>query len=1258
MTTRILINNLNHRINELQAQVTTNNEDALHNPSPDVLVMENVGISGISSLSGYQTNDISLLSNIDLDNKQITRINKISNDANLNIQTAVELGYIDLKTNISQEGAGKSAEVVIYNDSVAIGTYNEPSFGGYKSMTLDIDNNLTFSGGYQNIYNPLGDIHSKSLILTQGGLGGISFSDGSIQTTAGGAGGGGNMNNPSLVDLDMSNHDILNVTNLNHPSLINLTTNVENSVIDIYTNKSALSGSATEIFMDNTHIYIGSYDTPSSSAKYLQLDLDNDLTFTGGNQNIINTLGTLNSKSIVLTNGAGGDITFSDGTVQSSKAGKIDSVVEGSYIGVDITDPINPVVNLSLPNCDLTNKGLISSDTGVLSWTTLGVSHNTFYCNSNSEDLSAVLTQVGAQQGCQIIMSSGSFTGSTITLSNDNLAIIGPRCSPAICELIRAVVVNGSRIRISNIQIDGESTLTGNACRYSNCDFMDNVIIGSFSNTRYITVENCEFTTGKTLSINATYNQEPIFFVNCNFGGCTINLNSSSPLQIVFNNCSNFIGLPLLTKATLVGLNVVIVSNLPTIYNTMNKVILGIDKGTAGQVLTSGGSGDDTWTTVGGGGNMNNPSTDNLDMADFYISNVSVLGGIGGIVGLNLYSSEIGLTSNSTIQLNDVSANIEWNNLLTGDLEVGTIISLDNNGFVITTLNLNTTYKTWTFGNDGTLSFPNGSSQEVAYTGQFIDTATGNLLMEEYNIQNVTTIAGSYATGLTLLNTTPLDKSTIVLDINGIFAQWDNKELDNSRIGTTLIMDQDGFNVNCQKLTSGVQNMGFIIDNGNMKLRFNDASLQSTAYTGQFIGTATGNLLMEQNNIENVNTISGTDVSGLIIGNNGSISNSLVQLDNNNVVLQWNNDALGSLRINTSLTMDQDGFVVNCQKLTSGNQNMGFVIDNNVMKLRFSDGTLQTTASTGGGGGVTSITEGTYINVDSTIPSSPVVSLNVPLPDVDGKVLSSSNAGYLSWIAPSQSGFINPAVENLNMNTYDITGINNLGITGQFADFNRLLTCTDYLGIDTMTVDRQAVRIMNNQFVMIPDLPLISKNGYSKRDDNFTGDTYTICGNYSPVIIKSLSSQLGTPYPVARNSIAGWNTVIWNDQSTNNHQINTEIINSGTQIRITNTNFLKITWSSTVFHGDNNQTRLVIDNTNENIYGTTNNNGTIINTTSTGMWIGKIASGETITLQHYTSRVTTYGMGGNDYIPDIFNLIYNVNANIVIEDAGGYKDQF
>ena len=377
------------------------------------------------------------------------------------------------------------------------------------------------------------------------------------------------LNNPATTDLNLAGNSIINVSQIDSSSNLFITTNNDEGQLFIQANGTQQGeGISSRINISQVAVNIGSFiGAGQTDYRGMSLSSANNLTFENGTQNISNLAGTTTSQNFTLTDGSGGVLTFEDGTTQAT------AVV--------------------IPTNTVTNNMLIATDTGVLSWTASPVSSTTYYCNQNSTDLGTVISQMGANAGSQIIMSSGSFDGSAVSLVYDNQAIVGANCSPAITELNRAVTVSGARMRLSNLQIDGLATLTGNACVYSYCDFVQNVVIGSNTNSRYITVANCEFVSGKTITINALGNTEPVYFINCNFGGATVVVNTSSPLQCIFNNCAGFTALPLTTKATLVGLNVLASG---VINSSVQRTILASGRGTAGQCLLSGGaSANDTW---------------------------------------------------------------------------------------------------------------------------------------------------------------------------------------------------------------------------------------------------------------------------------------------------------------------------------------------------------------------------------------------------------------------------------------------------------------------------------------------------------------------------------------------------------------------------------------------------------------------------------------------------------------------------------------
>ena len=254
----------------------------------------------------------------------------------------------------------------------------------------------------------------------------------------------------------------------------------------------------------------------------------------------------------------------------------------------------------------------LKADTTFVEDTSVNTPAYSFWVADGRNDISSVLPLI-VNQGSVVYFSQGSFGGDDIVVSNkNNLAFIGPKSSPPIVELVRAITIDATtqRLRISNFLFGGVATLNGSSCRYSYCDFKENVNIGAGATT-YITFENCEFRAGKTITLSNTF-ASACYFINCNFDSATIVLNQSSAVQAIFNNCAGFSAYPAANKSTMLGLNILAsgVSQNSVYQNSISKTLLSGAAGTAGQVLTSGGAGGvDSWTSVSGGGGGSAPVT-------------------------------------------------------------------------------------------------------------------------------------------------------------------------------------------------------------------------------------------------------------------------------------------------------------------------------------------------------------------------------------------------------------------------------------------------------------------------------------------------------------------------------------------------------------------------------------------------------------------------------------------------------------------------
>ena len=192
---------------------------------------------------------------------------------------------------------------------------------------------------------------------------------------------------------------------------------------------------------------------------------------------------------------------------------------------------------------------------------------NSVYVNDNV-GTTPIQTAIDlSTQSDVIYISAGSYGEPQVNINNKyNIALQAPDVGNTICELINGIIINGTSelIRLSNLQIKPNSTSTQingvGRFYFKNVVFSGSVsqthaiVIGN-SVTKYMTFMNCEFDQYCNISISNLL-AAPIYFINCNFGGATINFANASPLLVIMSNCSGLVSYPASNKATLVGLNV------------------------------------------------------------------------------------------------------------------------------------------------------------------------------------------------------------------------------------------------------------------------------------------------------------------------------------------------------------------------------------------------------------------------------------------------------------------------------------------------------------------------------------------------------------------------------------------------------------------------------------------------------------------------------------------------------------------------------
>lgn len=232
---------------------------------------------------------------------------------------------------------------------------------------------------------------------------------------------------------------------------------------------------------------------------------------------------------------------------------------------------------------------------------------NSLYANDNSVSIQSQIDVLS--QADVVYISSGSYS-ENLTINNKyNIALQAPYVGNTICQVTGLSISGTSElIRIANLQIFGaECSVQGvgrnyfNKCTWQGSSGTQNIINIGAGVTKYITFENCEFDQYCTINVSA-YLANVIYFINCNFAGATLNLNQSSAMQVIMNNCAGHIAFP--TNATLFGMNVLTTGESRNTATTADTQFLIIDgtstSGSVNEVITTNGVGGFKLTPVGG----------------------------------------------------------------------------------------------------------------------------------------------------------------------------------------------------------------------------------------------------------------------------------------------------------------------------------------------------------------------------------------------------------------------------------------------------------------------------------------------------------------------------------------------------------------------------------------------------------------------------------------------------------------------------------
>lgn len=179
---------------------------------------------------------------------------------------------------------------------------------------------------------------------------------------------------------------------------------------------------------------------------------------------------------------------------------------------------------------------------------------NSYYVNDGVNDIQAVHDDAAFGEGDVIFVSSGSYGGSTLSLTKSNFSILPPPTGiNSICELSggRGLTISGAsctRVRVRSLQIEGNALIDGTQGRhlFKSVTFLGTTTITN-GTSNFITFEDCEFAGAITIASSVT---ATIYFVRCSFGGVAISSSLVNPIQCLLSDCSGINA----SQANLVGL--------------------------------------------------------------------------------------------------------------------------------------------------------------------------------------------------------------------------------------------------------------------------------------------------------------------------------------------------------------------------------------------------------------------------------------------------------------------------------------------------------------------------------------------------------------------------------------------------------------------------------------------------------------------------------------------------------------------------------
>ena len=930
-------------------------------------------------------------------------------------------------------------------------------------------------------------------------------------------------------DINLTEHSINNCNQITTQSIQDLGSikNTLNETLNIEYDGATIQ----RITMDDGGIRMTA-DVLNRNSVLLYDNVGN-LLFQNGGQNIDNNLGTTTSKNIVLTQGSGGSITFADGSVQSTAGGgggggsmNNPSTAILDMAGFDIEN-VNSLYSQNNSNFNISNLDDTGASVNAVLLDNNGVSITTNGTNINPNtlvyDVAGNLNLNGGGQRINHIQELNSQTGYLTTISGfsqiimddngtgdafgilRNIAEISTIQSGVMTQSISFLgntmnfngndINNINNVNTNNVNLTSGLTFTATDFQhpqtlpYLNQDIQtltstDNTITitQNGTDTHSFNLAGNNFSTPSNQNLDMNSNEIlNVFTLNGdNMNDLTIsnktntNINTrEGDLDLWTNNTGYENGTGYTTELLLdqVGCNFNIYDNVASQFNiaysasldttgNFNVPSLVLKQGGGGSIKFADGSVQSTAGGGGGGGTMFNPSVADLDMANFQI----------------IQSNDIYFSANP------IPAHIGTNTIINSlTLEVDGIQDPNTQDFIsgnivlsnIQQLGTNPNSCSLTLENNGTLTLVSGNELPN------IKNEEGTTTSKNFELTQGSGGSIKFQDGTTQ-NTAPTMFNPSIADL-----------------------DMDTYNI------TNVSNI-------------NTTNINGSAYPPAPVwnGEATSNLNMNGYAIQQVGQL--YSVSGILSLPNQEIT--LNAVDNNGLSQSFVGVAsevgveLCSMfqTLNQRMTYDNNGDVL----FHNGSQNIYNTLGTTTSKnfeltqgsggsITFEDGTIQTTASTSGGGNFSTPSDQNLDMNENSI-------INVP-------TITSDN--YISLIAHDNIQIYSKTNNDINLfNNYDGRNTTETGITNEISIKNDGITLASYdntngkLPKNTLTYDNNnnltfagtdegTINNVNN---------IITSSGYSyiatpNTNDNLeiytNNNTYSTDG-YCGIFLDSTNKQI------------------------------------------------------------------------------------------------------------------------------------------------------